>query len=406
MNSACLSDFLEQKPLYYKEIDHVRVHSAYALLKPQIKHPKTVHIVGTNGKGSTGRMIAHLAYLYGGGQVIHDSSLCDKSQITRPLSVGHYSSPHILKFNERIWLDGSDVSDEVLESAHQKLFDILGKEMSESLSYFEYTTLLAFVVFENCDLMVLEAGLGGEFDATNVCDKALSVITPIGIDHQAFLGDTIEEIATTKIRSIQKSVLLAPQVYKEVVEIAKKIAHDVGADLYVCPRGNRQVNPYGLQNIAKEKAWPDYLMENAKVAMKALNILEMPYEINDLKTLKLFGRFYAFAENIRIDVGHNPLAANAIVKALDKKVVLVYNSLDDKAYEEVLALLKPKVKRVEIIPIQSQRATTLEEIECALDNVGLDYSTFNNTVNEDENYLVFGSFYVVEEFLKRMNVSK
>ena len=155
--------FLENKPLYYKEIDHERVHIAYGRLNPHIRHPRTVHIVGTNGKGSTGRMIAHLAYKSG-------------------LSVGHFSSPHILKFNERIWLNGSDSSDTLLEEAHQRLFTILGKEMSDKLSYFEYTTLLAFVVFENCDLMVLEAGLGGEFDATNVCDKELSVITPIGLD--------------------------------------------------------------------------------------------------------------------------------------------------------------------------------------------------------------------------------
>ena len=146
--------------------------------------------------------------------------------------VGHFSSPHILKFNERIWLNGSDSSDEVLDVAHQKLFTILGSEMSESLSYFEYTTLLAFVVFEKCDLMVLEAGLGGEFDATNVCDKALSVITPIGIDHQAFLGESIEEIAGTKIRSIQNQVLLAPQVYDEVREVARNIADEKGAKLY------------------------------------------------------------------------------------------------------------------------------------------------------------------------------
>src|SRR6056300_1098338 len=103
--------FLQNKPLYYKEIDHKRVHMAYALLKPHIKQPRTVHIVGTNGKGSTGRMIAHLAYKSG-------------------LKVGHFSSPHILKFNERIWINGSDSSDEVLEESHQKLFIILGQEMS------------------------------------------------------------------------------------------------------------------------------------------------------------------------------------------------------------------------------------------------------------------------------------
>ena len=387
MDSKTLESFLESKPLYYKEIDHERVHVAYTMLKPYIKHPRTVHIVGTNGKGSTGRMIAHLAHCSG-------------------LSTGHYSSPHILKFNERIWLDGADVSDEILEKAHQKLFALLGKEMSEALSYFEYTTLLAFVVFEACDLMVLEAGLGGEFDATNVCDKALSVITPIGLDHQAFLGETIEEIATTKIRSIQKRVLLAPQVHDEVVEVAEKIADNVGADLCVCPRVNTQVDPYESTQIAEHKAWPEYLMENAKVAMKALDLLSIPYDINDLSDLELFGRFYALSDNIRIDVGHNPLAAQAIEKALDQKVVLIYNSLDDKDYEEVLRILKTKVKRVEIIEIQSQRATTLEAIEKALNKVGIEYSYFDEKIDKDEQYLVFGSFYVIEEFLKKYNVPK
>jgi len=377
--------FLEDKPLYYKEIDHERVHSAYVMLKPHIRQPRTIHVVGTNGKGSTGRMVAHLAHQSG-------------------LSVGHFSSPHILKFNERIWLNGSDSSDEVLEEAHQKLFTILGQEMSEKLSYFEYTTLLSFVVFENCDLMVLEAGLGGEFDATNVCDKALSVITPIGIDHQAFLGESIEEIAGTKIRSIQKALLLAPQVYDEVREVAKEIADEKGAKLYLslCPSHKMTE----LEVISQEKSWGDYLIDNACVALQALDILDISYDVNDLRSLELFGRFYPLTENIRIDVGHNPLAAKAIVKALDDKVVLIYNSLDDKDYEAVLQTLKPKVKRVEIIPIDSQRATTLSEIEKALEEVGIEYGYFENKIDKDEHYLVFGSFYVVEEFLKKIHVPK
>ena len=377
--------FLEDKPLYYKEIDHERVHIAYGMLKPHIKQPRTIHVVGTNGKGSTGRMVAHLAHQSG-------------------LSVGHFSSPHILKFNERIWLNGSDSSDEVLEEAHQKLFTILGQEMSEKLSYFEYTTLLSFVVFENCDLMVLEAGLGGEFDATNVCDKALSVITPIGIDHQAFLGESIEEIAGTKIRSIQKALLLAPQVYDEVREVAKEIADEKGAKLYLSLYPSHRMRE--LEVIAQEKSWGDYLIDNACVALQALDILDISYDVNDLRSLELFGRFYPLTENIRIDVGHNPLAAKAIVKALDDKVVLIYNSLDDKDYEAVLQTLKPKVKRVEIIPIDSQRATTLSEIEKALEKVGIEYGYFENKIDKDEHYLVFGSFYVVEEFLKKIHVPK
>jgi len=392
------STFLEDKPLYYKEIDHERVHIAYGMLKPHIRQPRAVHVVGTNGKGSTGRMIVHLAYKSG-------------------LRVGHFSSPHILKFNERIWLNGSDSADGVLEEAHQKLFTIIGKEMSEKLSYFEYTTLLAFIVFEHCDLMVLEAGLGGEFDATNVYDKVLSVITPIGIDHQTFLGESIEEIAGTKIRSIQKQVLLAPQVYDEVVEVAKKIADEKGAKLYIVgedpsdlpgqscnSRVNTGVNPYNdsIQKISKQKGWGNYLADNAMVAIQALELLGIVYTIDDLLSLELFGRFYPLTKNIRIDVGHNPLAAKAIEKALDKKVVLIYNSLDDKDYEEVLRILKPKVKRVEILPIDSQRATSLSEIEKALKKVDIEYDYFERKIDKDEHYLVFGSFYVVEEFLNQM----
>lgn len=383
MNSISLKEFLDNKPLYYKEIDHKRVHIAYSLLKPHIKRATTIHIVGTNGKGSTGRIVAYLAFCSGA-------------------SVGHFSSPHILKFNERIWLNGADSSDEILEDAHKRLFDILSKDISEALSYFEYTTLLAFVVFEECDLIVLEAGLGGEFDATNVCDKELSIITPIGIDHQAFLGDTIEQIATTKINSIQNQMLLAPQIYDEVEEVAQKICRDKNAKLYKSNNSHSTI----LEKITQEKNWAGYIKSNAQVAINALDILDIEYDIDSLNSLTLFGRFHLITPNIRIDVGHNPLASQAIVNALDKEVVLIYNSLDDKDYHKILATLKPKIKRVEIIPIKSQRATTVEKIEKALIDLDIEYSYFDNQIFEDEDYLVFGSFYVVEEFLLKHKLQK
>ncbi len=394
MQTESLSGFLDRKPLYYKEIDHTRVHQAYAILKPHIRHPKRVHIVGTNGKGSTGRMMAYLAWRQG-----------SRSEEVggRSFGVGHYSSPHILKFNERIWLNGEDASDEVLEAAHRKLFPILGEEMAEALSYFEYTTLLALVVYEKCNLIVLEAGLGGEFDATNVCDKEQSVITPIGIDHQAFLGESIEEIAETKIRSIQKRALLGPQPYDEVVAVAKRIAEEKKAELFSAERlAFSDEKAVELEAIAQQKGWPAYLVDNAMVACQALDILGMSYDVNDLKTLELFGRFYPLTENIRIDVGHNPLAAKAIVASMEPETVLIYNSLDDKDYEAVLRILKPKVKRVEIIPIVSQRATTIEAIEAALKQVGIDYCMFEGYIDPKEHYLVFGSFYTVEAFLREL----
>ena len=371
--------YIEEKPLYYKEIDHKRIKIAYGLLKPHIKHPKTIHIVGTNGKGSTGRMLAHLAYHSG-------------------ISVGHFSSPHISKFNERIWIDGADSSDEVLEMAHQKLYPIIGSKMSDSLSYFEYTTLLALVAFEDVNLIVLEAGLGGEYDATSVVDKELSIITPIGIDHQAFLGDTIDEIATTKIRSVEGRVLLAPQPYLAVVDIAHQITLQKSAKLYLSST-QPSLHRDAIESIATEKSWGRYLIENAIVATQALDILSIDYKISDLKSVELFGRYYPIAPNIRIDVGHNPLAAKAIVDSLENRVVLIYNSLDDKDYKAVLEILKPMVERVEIIPISAQRATTIGEIEKSAESLDIICTIFDGHIDRDRDYLVFGSFYTVEAFL-------
>jgi dihydrofolate synthase/folylpolyglutamate synthase len=358
-------------------------------------------------------MIAHLAYEGGGGNY----------------SVGHYSSPHILRFNERIWLNGIDADDRLLENGHRRLFTILGRTMSEALSYFEYSTLLALLLFEECDLVILEAGLGGEFDATNVCGKVLSVVTPIGIDHQAFLGDTIEEIAATKLRSIRKRVLLAPQPYREVEELARQISEEKGATLYRYIQQKRR-DSHGtlnlfeeeqsssievslprtssrfLEEIAKSKGWPAYLQENASIAICALDLLGIDYAIEELRSLDLFGRFYSLARNIRIDVGHNPLAAQAIVSALEDKVVLIYNSLDDKDYSEVLRILKPKVKRVEIIPVNSQRGVTMRELETVLEEQAFAYSEFNGVIDPQEYYLVFGSFYTVEAFLESYHASE
>jgi len=368
--------YINSKPLYYKEIDYNRVYDAYDILKPHINHPTTIHLVGTNGKGSTGRTIAHL---------LHKQNY----------NIVHYSSPHIIEFNERIWINGTNISNSTLNNAHQKLFTILSPKISDALTYFEYSTLLALVIASSYDILILEAGLGGEFDATNIAPKDLSIITPIGLDHQALLGDTIEEIASTKIRSIQDRVLLAPQRYREVVEVAYDIARDRGATLY-----RLSDDRVDISGIVLDNSWANYLEENAQVAIKALDILGIDYEIEDLRGLKLFARYYPLSSNIHIDVGHNPLAAQAIVEVLERESILIYNSLDDKDYTKVLEILKPKISKVEIIPIPSQRAATLDQIEKSISSVGLEYSIFDGSIDRDREYIVFGSFLVVEEFLK------
>ena len=412
--------FLESKPLYYKEIDHERVHEAYARLRDHIAHPPAVHIVGTNGKGSTGRMLAYLAWrgrMEDGRWKMENGSPQSgdqNSSLPTPhssLSVGHYTSPHVLRFNERIWIDGENVSDEALEEGHRRLYEILGPETSEALSYFEYTTLLALLLFERCDLIVLEAGLGGEYDATNVVEnKVLTVVTPIGLDHQAFLGDFIEAIAETKLRSItpHTQVLLAPQPYEEVESVARRIANERHCELYIMEKGVSEETQTDTQNPKSKiqnlkKGWPEFLHQNASVALRALELLGISGDVEALKDLELFGRFYPIAENVRIDVGHNPLAARAIAEALEPGTVLIYNSLDDKDYREVLRTLRPKLKRVELIPITTQRAATLREIEKVLEELEIVWDYFNGQIFSHERYLVFGSFYTVEAFLKSQN---
>ncbi len=379
-----LQELLEHKPLYYKAFDPNRIVEAYKLLRPHIKHPRRVQLIGTNGKGSTGRAIAHMAA---------------KSS----LSVGHYTSPHILDFRERFWINGRFARLNELEEAHNKLYFLLGCDWAEALSYFEYVTLLAFVLFEECDLQVIEAGLGGEYDATSIASYDLTVVTPIGFDHSDFLGSSLEEIATTKLKAMAKKVLLAKQSEKKVYEIAKLIAKEQGAKLYYY----EEFKPNeGLANIAAKKGWVEYLVENIQNAMNALDILGIAYKIEDLKSLELFGRFYKLMPNVIIDVGHNPLAASAIVKSLEKRVTLIFNILDDKDLGKTLKILKEKIEQVEIIKIKTQRATKILEIEELLESLGLPYRYFNGKLDEKKEYLVFGSFYVVEAFLKQMGIQE
>jgi dihydrofolate synthase/folylpolyglutamate synthase len=373
-------DFIDKKPLFYKKIDLKRVEFAYGLLKSFISKPRAIHIIGTNGKGSIGRTIAHLAHKAG-------------------LKVGHYSSPHIVKFNERIWINGSEVDDVSINLFHKRVYKILGYKISNSLSYFEYTTLLALVAFEHLDLIVLEAGLGGEFDATTVVEnRVLSVITPIGLDHQDFLGDTISEITITKLKSITQKALLAPQIYDEVENIAQQLSQERGFQLHIADR----LRIEDVETILKSyrKVYPRFLVSNMAVATQALDVMEIDYSIDDLKSLKLFGRFNQIAQNVIIDVGHNVLSAKAVFEAIDSGVILIYNTLSDKDYRTILSILKPKIYRVEIIEINSDRAVEPNRLEATLKELKIAFRKFNGTLNKSNKYLVFGSFYTVEAFFR------
>ena len=377
-----LETFLNNKPLYYDEIDYTRMPRVYAKIQKQIKLPKIIHVIGTNGKGTTGRFLATALYALG-------------------FHTGHYTSPHIVDFNERIWLDGANISNEILHINHQKLLKLLSKEDAEALSYFEYTSLLAMLIYKECDFLVLEAGLGGEHDATAVFPNILTLVTPIDKDHEAFLGDTISAIAQTKLNAIKKHAILAKQAHKSVYEVAQNLAHS--KDILVDKLENL-LNASDLQNIktiAKSLDLALYLQENLSLAIAALNFLQISYTPECFSKARLFGRLTQLEENIIVDVGHNTLAAQKIAEALaGKKYTLVYNSYKDKNYAKILQTLKPIILEVDIISVEEKRIEEKVKLEQVLNDLQIQYRDFTK-VQKDKTYLVFGSFSVVETFLKR-----
>jgi dihydrofolate synthase / folylpolyglutamate synthase len=383
-----IQEFLEQKPLFYTEIDTTRMPRIYQKVKTFLQVPKIIHIIGTNGKGTTGRFLASALYAQG-------------------LDVGHYTSPHILYFNERIWHNGENVSDARLEEAHAKLQEILSEEDSQSLSYFEYTTLLAMFVYQECDFVVLEAGLGGEYDATAVFENVLTLVTPIDIDHQSFLGETLEEIASTKLRAMQKSCIIAEQKFSDVYALAKNIAKEKGCEVYRVSELLKDVDHQKIQQIAQELQLPNYLIENLKLSISALLFLGLSYAPQAFAKARLFGRMSYVADNVIVDVGHNPLAARSIVEALiGERYTLIYNTYKDKDYKEILTLLHPIIASVEILDVEDSRIVAQDALEKCLSELKIEYKHFESkdfekqSQDKTKKYLVFGSFSVVEKFLK------
>ena len=249
-----LKDYLSDKPLFYDKIDYSRFPRAFASVRDAIKPHEIIHIVGTNGKGSTGRFLA---------QILTEFGFC----------VGHYTSPHIFKFCERFWLKGRDVSDDELEKAHQFLQSVLNDEFKSSLSYFEYATLLAAVLFRECDYAIFEAGMGSRYDATGVFDKSLSLFTPIGLDHTAFLGKNIESIAQTKFYQPAKFALMNDFMDFRAVKIGREVAKEFGSNLLFAHEILDDNDKNALDEYSREFALADFMRSNLTLAYSGAKMI-------------------------------------------------------------------------------------------------------------------------------------
>ena len=316
----------------------------------RLSHPekklKFIHIAGTNGKGSTSAMLENVLRKAG-------------------YNTGLYTSPYIRVFNERMRINGENISDDELASLTEYIKPI-AEQMTDKPTEFELITALAFEYFarHNCDVVVLEAGMGGRLDSTNIIDTSiLSVITGIALDHTAFLGDTIEQIACEKAGIIKRSV---PVIYggsdvaaKAVIE---KRAEEMCSEFVSVDYSSLQINSMTLDGSVFDYAdYKDlkisllgsYQPRNCAIVINAIEILrKQGFKISDealylgLSEACWQGRFEILSKEplIIFDGAHNPQGIEAAVESVKfyfktKNICLVTGVLRDKDYTYIASKL-------------------------------------------------------------------
>ncbi|MET8094531.1 folylpolyglutamate synthase/dihydrofolate synthase family protein [Micromonospora sp. NPDC005220] len=356
-----------------------RIESLLDLLgSPQRAYP-AIHLTGTNGKTSTARMIDSLLRAFG-------------------LHTGRYTSPHLETVRERISLDGEPVSEERFAAVYREikpLAELVDARSDEPLTYFDMTTALAFATFADApvDIAVVEVGLGGVEDATNVLQAGVCVITPIGLDHTEWLGDTLQDIALAKAGIIHPgaTVIAAAQdeeaagpLLDRCAEVGATIARE-GGEFGVLGRavavGGQVLSLQGLGGVYDDVFIPLHGAHQAQNAAVALAAVEAFLGAGARRQLDIEAVREGFAstsspgrlERVRnaptvlLDGAHNPHGMKATVTALQEefafsKLVAVLGVLADKDAEALLELLEPVVDQVVVTRNSSPRAMPTEQL--------------------------------------------
>ncbi|ABP55923.1 bifunctional folylpolyglutamate synthase/dihydrofolate synthase [Salinispora tropica] len=345
---------------------------------PQRAYP-SIHLTGTNGKTSTARMIDSLLRAFG-------------------LRTGRYTSPHLETVRERISLDGEPVDEQRFVAAYREvapLARLVDERSAEPLTYFDLTTALAFATFADApvDVAVVEVGLGGAEDSTNVLQAGVTVLTPIGLDHTEWLGDTIADIALHKAGIIHKgaTVISAGQeeeaarpVLERCAEVGATIARE-GAEFGVLRRavavGGQVLTLQGLGGQYEELFVPlhgAHQAQNAAVALAAVEAFLGAGERRQLDVETVREGFAAVsspgrlervrtAPTVLLDGAHNPQGMAATVTALQEefafsKLVAVLGVLADKDAFSLLELLEPVVDQLVVTRNSSPRAMPTQEL--------------------------------------------
>jgi len=398
-----------------------RVTEVYSRLNAHNVKPITITVAGTNGKGSS---IAFLEAIYR----------------AQGLRVGTYTSPHILKYNERIKIDGTPVADELLCSAFERIEAVRN---DVSLSYFEFSTLAALDIFSraNLDIQLLEVGLGGRLDAVNIIDPDAAIITSICIDHTAWLGNTRDAIAVEKAGIFRKNTpaiigdINPPQTLLDcALNIDAKLLR-IGHEFTFSKAGNEwswQSGSTTLNNLPPPKLKGTHQYRNASAAITAIQTLQDRIPVSELaiqqglSSVNLQGRFQLIKGDpeVLLDVSHNPQAAKTLVEYLQNEfkntpVHAVFTMMGDKDLPGVIELIQPCIKHWYISPLDNPRTSTDADLKKAFSlchNTQVSYgftdflaafSTAKTQAQADKGLiLVFGSFFLVSEYLSRLNAQQ
>ncbi len=384
------------------------------------KNLRTIHIAGTNGKGSVSSMIASIL-------------------IESGFRVGLYTSPHIVKFNERISINGIAISDDNLIELAEKYLDVSSELKS---TFFEITTVLAFDYFaqSNVDYAVIETGMGGRFDSTNVLLPMISVITNIDLEHQEYLGDSLDKIAFEKSGIIKKNT---PVVVSDENEPIKNVFNTVAiqnnSDIYFADDYCKITNINFRKNFSMtldlktinnnyENLEIDlsgkHQINNLKSVITTIETLKEKINIdnqavyNGLSVIrnntKMIGRIQLINSNpaMVLDTAHNPASIKALIDTLNlsgynNKWNIVFSALSDKDIEQVLKQLYPICNKLFLTKLKTERAIDLEDLITVAKKIGFtEISSFDDSIiasekciETNEASIFVGSFYLAGEIL-------
>ena len=375
---------------------------------------KCIHIAGTNGKGTCSSLLA--SYYKELGQ-----------------KVGLYTSPHILEFNERIRINGEKIPDSYIIDIYKKIENIV-EEIDAT--FFEITTVIAFNYFaENiCDICIIETGLGGRLDCTNVINPILSVITSISIDHKEYLGNTIESIAYEKAGIIKyktpvvlgKLPTQAQNVINEKVvsQESNIISIEVIYNNLICESENDFTAKYKFNEIEfKTNLIGEPNKLNFSIFISALKYLDIfNFDIfrksiyNLTKNTGYFARLSVLRKNpyLIIDTAHNEEAithnVKTITKNTDNKFTIIYTGMKDKDNLNNLRILSEIVNNFILTKTKQTRNEEIDNLiefckEIGINNFQEELNLellVNNIINATDNCLIIGSFFLISEVLEIM----